>query len=76
MKTGGPALYNRTGDTQHFYEWHYGMTLRDWFAGMALQGLLASPANNTLRGEAPETSFQLSEMAYSTADAMIKEREK
>ena len=45
-----------------------GMTLRDWFAGMALQGLIGSP-----RKLSP--SETISGRAYELADAMIKERE-
>lgn len=44
-----------------------GMTLRDWFAGMALQGLLAYP------GEAMADS--LPSLAYEYADAMLKARD-
>ncbi len=46
-----------------------GMTLRDYFAAAALQGLLADPSNgNPYRGNA--------ESAYIYADAMLAEREK
>lgn len=44
-----------------------GMTLRDWFAGKAMQGMLAAAEN-----------YQTSELAmyaYQVADAMLKERE-
>lgn len=47
---------------------HEGMTLRDYFAGQALAGLLAHAS-----GEAPESSPS---MAYKLADAMLAEREK
>jgi hypothetical protein len=46
-----------------------GMTLRDWFAGMAMQGILSDPA---LMYPANE----LAANAYSLADAMIQERSK
>jgi len=45
-----------------------GMTLRDWFAGQALAGLLAHAS-----GEDPHKA---PEMAYRLADAMLAEREK
>jgi hypothetical protein len=45
-----------------------GMSLRDWFAGMALQGL-TSTARWT-------TSHDLSLTAYAIADAMIEARKK
>lgn len=45
---------------------HYGMTLRDWFAGQALAGLLA-------KGETGEDV--LADVAYSYADDMMKARQ-
>jgi len=47
-----------------------GMTLRDWFAGQAIAGLLASP---TTRRDA--TPKDLAEAAYLTAYAMLAARE-
>lgn len=46
--------------------WH-GMTLRDWFAGMALAAIIGSPRMGL-------TDEQAAEMAYELACAMIKER--
>jgi hypothetical protein len=48
----------------------YGMTLRDYFAAKAMQGLLAS-------GNLPKTmpDADLAECAYALADAMLKARE-
>lgn len=50
--------------------------LRDWFAGMALQGLIASHANPaTTSLPNTETDFEtLSTTSYKYADAMIKAR--
>lgn len=58
---GGYAFPGR-GDqlTEH------GMKLRDWMAGMAMQGLLSC--------DAPMAETQLAEAAYRQADAMIKAR--
>lgn len=55
--------------TEHHYH-HDGMTLRDWFAGQALAGLMAEKDNvsapiNILTGT-----------AYEYADAMLAERAK
>lgn len=55
-----------------------GMTLRDWMAGMALQGLLAKqdlcpPAVE--RGE-DRIGDRYAHMAYGFADAMLAERKK
>jgi len=43
-----------------------GMTLRDWFAGLALQALLANPGD----GE-----FDIATVAYEHADAMLEARD-
>ena len=57
--------------------WATGMSLRDWFAGMALQGILR--ADDGSEGE-PVMEFRnapvYAECAYKLADAMLKEREK
>lgn len=51
-----------------------GMTLRDYFAAAALQGLLASPKDLKIDGEFA-TGRELAKLAYSAADAMLKARE-
>lgn len=48
-----------------------GMSLRDWFAGMALQGGISGCA---ARGE-PISYKNMAALAYEMADAMIEERE-
>ena len=49
-----------------------GLTKREWFAGMALQGMLAKP----LEGER-ESSFECyAECSFRYADAMLAEGEK
>ncbi len=58
-----------------------GMTLRDWFAGKALQGILGNAALTAAFSEAnhqnPErTAEHVSKRAYDLADAMIAQREK
>lgn len=50
-----------------------GMTLRDYFAAKALQGLFALGAVDPL---VEGSSEQASKMAYITADAMLKARDK
>lgn len=52
-----------------------GMTLRDYFAAKAMQGLIAS-TNNTDRIEGLIGFKRISAAAYCCADAMLKEREK
>lgn len=46
-----------------------GMSLRDWFAGMALAGLSANSAHEV-------TTKREAEIAYGQADEMIAERSK
>ena len=50
-----------------------GMTLRDYFAGLAMQGLIASPRG--LLGKNEITDVDYAQAAYLIADAMIKARE-
>jgi hypothetical protein len=51
------------------------MNLRDWFAGMALQGMLASVAtNNTMKPAVFGKPEEVAETAYKFADAMIIEQ--
>jgi hypothetical protein len=47
-----------------------GMSLRDWMAGMALQGMVANPYYDA------HNAAEYSEYAYKVADAMIAERAK
>ena len=50
------------------------MTLRDHFAGLAMQGLFASDAKH--HHEDADIFDVVAEAAYKTADAMLKERNK
>jgi len=68
-KTGGPAF--PTGNFEHRAE---GMTLRDYFAAKAMQGLIASPRGTPNGADATDTYY--AEMAYIMADAMLAERER
>lgn len=67
MNTGGPAFpnegFNGWGEPQP------GMTLRDYFAAKAIQGLLSDP---NMKGSMDE----FAQRSYSVADAMLKAREK
>ena len=69
--TGGPAFpamrYEFGGEDD-------GMSLRDWFAGMAMQGFCVATVEDSPVGG---WDFKyLAEHAYRCADAMIAEREK
>ena len=48
---------------------HDGMSLRDWFAGMAMNGLLSDPRYEGTHEQAAEYSYRM-------ADAMLAERKK
>ena len=54
-----------------------GMDLRDWFAGLAMQGLLTIPAkelSNDLSDESPRIDSYVSYLSFVMADAMMKAR--
>ena len=68
---GGPAFptpdtYHPSGQVQHGC---YGMSLRDWFAGHALAGMLAAEPYCT----SDSKTFAIA--SYALADAMLKQRE-
>ncbi len=74
INDGGPAfpvpMFTREADGQPMSATEYGlggMSLRDWFAGQALAGLLASPETNMPFDVAAP-------LAYRHADAMLKAR--
>lgn len=54
---------------------HYGMTLRDYFAANALNGLLAHGVQRHEAGESARSDWYAS-TAYQIADAMLAERAK
>jgi hypothetical protein len=70
INDGGPAFpFSKEMETISGLQFSTGMTLRDWFAGQALVGLLTQPA---------EIEFGASHFAkasYEMADAMLKARE-
>lgn len=55
------------------YPAYAGMTLRDYFAAKAMQGLIASPRG--LLGKNEITDVDYAQTAYLIADAMMKARE-
>ena len=65
--TGGPAF-----PSTHPHGREEGMTLRDWFAGMAMQSFTAH-----VGWKSDQHWFEeVAEGAYRQADAMLKERSK
>ena len=61
-ETGGPAF----PDPQENWRGEKGMTLRDYFAAKAMQGLLDSGQHGF---------YEIAPVAYQMADAMLKARE-
>jgi len=53
-----------------------GMSLRDWFAGMALQGMLAANSQAMAEVTDKNVDFVLAREAYASADAMLAQRDK
>jgi hypothetical protein len=71
INDGGPA-FPTTGEGYGYSRYsHNGMTLRDWFAGQALTGLMANPHANIEWMEKHAVTS-----AYNAADAMLAERER
>ena len=67
INTGGPAFPFNWETKGEF--WAMGMTLRDYFAAKAMQGMLAVEENNGTPTD------KLAAYAYDYADAMMKARE-
>ena len=65
INNGGPAFPHLDADEQFV-----GMSLRDYFAAKAAQGMLADPTVREIR----KNANYLAETAYSMADAMLKAR--
>ena len=72
---GGPA-FAHGGQPHHETRFtaaaQHGMSLRDWFAGMALQGYMASVNEDVL---VPDEE-QAARTAYQVADAMLEARDR
>lgn len=61
INTGGPAF------PAHTISMYEGMTLRDYFAAKAMQGILAGNSTKV---------HEIAQASYTVADAMLKERSK
>jgi hypothetical protein len=70
---GGPAFPAQFVTAQNTVELQAGMTLRDWFGGMALQGLIAGCYAGNNIGFTVDGNVCA---AYEYADAMIAARKK
>jgi len=67
--TGGPAFPHEAHGPNLSTWTEPGMTLRDYFAAKALQGMLAENGGGALRND------KLAAYAYNLADEMLKARE-
>jgi len=89
INNGGPAFpwpvptFDSQGKMIGHSTEQCGMTLRDWFAGMAMLGRIANPRLVKVRQGVKLTKYQrrvssagVAAKAYVLADAMIAEREK
>lgn len=65
---GGPAFPWREEDGAGEYRQHEGMSLRDWFAGQALNGFTSDSTNKDVLARLS------ARMCYRMADAMIAAR--
>lgn len=69
-ETGGPAFpFSENAECDYYT----GMTLRDYFAAKAMQGMLANPKLQEQILKAGQSWIE--ESAYAVADAMLKARE-
>lgn len=80
-----PSAFPNTGNPTWQLEPEAGMTLRDWFAGRAVTGILANsentqagaePTNCALSCRPEEFSSWVAKASYLVADAMLAERAK
>jgi hypothetical protein len=64
-------------NTGHGAPFDEGMTLRDYFAAKAMQGLIASPRMPlpAAKGGLDVTDVMVADLSYKMADAMLKQRD-
>ena len=74
IDNGGPA-FPAMKPLEHWGDPNGGMTLRDWFAGQALQGILGTNYDWFTSGtETWSRTHEAAAFAYSLAEAMIAAR--
>ena len=72
--TGGPAF---PADRTYKNAWQDGMTLRDYFAAKAMEGLIARESTGAFNFETcPNDPWRVALWAYDVADQMLKVRKK
>lgn len=75
MKDGGPAFPVQALASPGS-EVAWGMSLRDWFAGQALAGMLSAFAKGAKNGGPARFAEANCDTAYDIADAMLRARER
>lgn len=83
INDGGPAFPEIKIETEKHYEgnkniriYKSGMTLRDYFAGQALMGILGNSSIIDYLPSDLNGTYNIENYAYKYADAMLAEREK
>ena len=72
---GGAAFPYVEIDSRHGTRVECGMSLRDWFAGQAISGLVSLGKNLETENASCDTQSDVaSDQAYAIADAMMKAR--
>jgi hypothetical protein len=76
-KDGGPAFPHESYDADAGMDTvKTGMSLRDWFAGQALDAVIGICGIRPEHGPSRIISEEIAGHAYSIADAMLSERQK
>ena len=71
---GGPAFARSPGVSSNGQQ---GMSLRDYFAGQAIQGMLSHPQVLSAMAQGPRgRTAELAYASYELADAMLAERDR
>jgi len=70
INDGGPAFPSEVWDSEGCPQHTQGMTLRDYFAAKAMQGLLAQSCGTALGSD----TIHGAQYAYQMADAMLAAR--
>ena len=74
-KTQNPYVFALGYGTDNYEVRQEGMTLRDYFAAKAMQGIISNPNYGIFDGT-NEVHIPTIKQCYEIADAMLKEREK
>ncbi len=75
INDGGPAFPGMNYISQEGKKNPEGMTIRDYFAASALQGLLGNSEFHVAADVESEVPNAIAKYAYEAADAMLKARE-